>query len=177
MPATVTVHPIERVNPGLFIREADIGTDDPALVVDDSMANTASFGDPPQDYVLLAQMCSIMSVYWIQDNTKRLLSGLDPDLQRETALIVYANQTPDAQYDFAQSLLGFEPATVEEVAARAQNPQGTTRVLLYSDRHVSAATIGANGIVYFDPETGAQEDVGLDEFLLYLAQAQRALVG
>lgn len=171
----VTIHAIERANPGLYIRDADFGNDDPALVVDDSMANTETFDG--ESYTLLAQMCSIMSVYWIQDRSKKLLRGLDGSLQKATAEIVFANPTPDAQFDFAKSLLDFEePDGIDAVANLARNPDGTKRVLLYSDRHVSAAIIREDGIVYFDPETGAEENVGADEFGLYLAQARRALM-
>jgi hypothetical protein len=175
MPATVTINQLQRVNPGLFIRETDIGTDSPALVVDDSMSPTANFG--AQDYVLLAQMCSIMSVYWIQDHRHRALRQMDATAQREAALTVYANPTPDAQFDWARDMLAFEEAdSLDAVANLALEPQGTRNVLLYSDRHVSAATIGPGGIVYFDPETGDAGEVTADEFMVYLTQATRALV-
>jgi hypothetical protein len=177
MPATVTINQLQRVNPGLFIRESDVGTDSPALVVDDSMAPTARFGAPAQDYVLLAQMCSIMSVYWIQNHSHKALRQLDADAQREAALTVYANPTPDSQFDWARTMLAFEEAdSLDAVASLALEPQGTRNVLLYSDRHVSAATIGADGILYFDPETGNAEAVDADEFMVYLTQAQRALI-
>jgi hypothetical protein len=176
MPPTVTINPLQRVNPGLFIREADIGTDSPALVVDDSMAQTAKFGAPAQDYVLLAQMCSIMSVYWIEDHRHKALRQLNAEGQREAALTVYANPTPDAQFNWARTMLAYEESGLDAVSNLAFEPQGTRNVLLYSDRHVSAATIGTNGITYFDPETGNAEDVSADEFMVYLTSAERALV-
>ncbi len=176
MPPTVTINAIERVNPGLFIRMADFGSDSPALVVDDSMEPTATFDD--EEYVLLAQMCSIMSVYWLQDSSRKLLRNLSADLQRQAAITVYGNQTPDAQYDYARSQLGFSASTVDAVRALAQkSQQATKKVLLFSDVHVSAATIGPNGIVYFDPETGDASTVDVDEFSIYVGQARRALVG
>ena len=174
-PQRVVVHELTVVNPSLYVHMEDMGGDEPRLLVDDSIEQVAEFDG--QMYVQIAQMCSIMSVYWMQDRALRRLRDLDVELIRQTAMIVYANQTPDAQVEFARQMLDLvevAPAAVQQLDVAGEEIR---RVLLFSPIHVSAALVGGGRIVYFDPETGDEAQVTADEFALYTAQAERALLG
>jgi hypothetical protein len=170
----VTIRRLTVANPGLFLAMADFGSETPRLVIDDSMAPTAEFDG--EEYVQIAQMCSIMSVYWLQDSSSKKLKDLDPVMQAETGLIVYRNQTPDAQLEFAKALLGFQEVGKQAVTA-ALGDSEDKEILLYSPRHVSAAKVTGGKIVYFDPERGEEAEITRAEFGLYLAAANRFLVG
>jgi hypothetical protein len=170
---SVTITKITVCNPGLFMAIADLGSDSPRLVVHNSMSDTLTIGEV--EYMLVAQMCSVMSVFWQQNPADRMLSQLDAARQRQAALIVYANQTPDAQFEYARGTLGYQEVTQEQVLAQVGQPTGFTRLLLYTDRHVSAATVGPRGIVYFDPENGTADTIDQLEMVMYVSGARRFL--
>ena len=170
---TVTINKITVKNPGLFMATDDIGSSSPHLLVDNSMSDTLTLGG--KDYFLVAQMCSVMAVFWHQSSGNTRLSKLDESLQREAALIVYANQTPDAQFDFARKTLEFREVSQDAVLAQVGEATGDTDLLIYSPTHVSAAKIGPRGIRYFDPELGEVATIDPLEMVMYVSGATRFL--
>lgn len=143
-------------NPGVFVKAAslDASLEDREYLVDDSMSDSG-----PEGYVFIAQLCSVMSVFWLLGEVGVEYAKLSVNKQREIAEVVIRNDTLDAQFEWARKKLGYQLCGSFDEVIKA-NPNA--RFAFYTERHVCAGRIRRPGQVeIYDPETAEAQEYSL----------------
>jgi hypothetical protein len=152
----------------------DMDIADPRLLVDDSVAEILELEDGL--WINIAQLCSVMSVYWLKNNGCKPFKSLSGSLQLEIVSIVASNNSPESQFEWARDHLGYKVLNDSEAAAML--PPGE-KVLFYNGHHVCAAIVtnDKKWLVY-DPEVASAEEYDMPAVAqLYLAVATAYLHG
>jgi hypothetical protein len=119
-------------------------------------------GTVPEDYMGVAQFCSVMSAEWLESGAT-LFSELDGDRKSEIVEIVLANSTNEEQVGWgAKEISGQVKALgaddMEELAIG-------TRLLIYGHSHVTAARRTKDGFTQYEPENGTVNDYTVGAFV------------
>jgi hypothetical protein len=173
----ITISRITVTNPCLFRHGEDLdkSVGEARFLVHDSMEDVLVL-EGEVIWIKIAQLCSVMSVYWIQGKVGVPFRSLSTTRQIEIANVVVGNNTPRDQFNWALDQLKYTETTDEDAAAKL--PAGS-KVLLYTPRHVCAAivTIDDKWLIY-DPETASAEEYSVkDVKQLYLSHSTRFLHG
>jgi hypothetical protein len=175
MPITITK--ITVTNPCLFRHGEDLDktVNDSRFLVHDSMEDVLET-EGAIIWIKIAQLCSVMSVYWIQGKVGVPFRSLSPSRQNEIATVVVGNNTPKDQFDWARNQLGYSEITDKDAAAKL-GPG--SKVLLYTPKHVCAAIVTEDGKwLTYDPETASADQYSVNHVTeLYLAHSTRFLHG
>jgi hypothetical protein len=173
---SVKISKITVMNPSLFRHGEDLdkAVKDARFMVHDSMEECLAIGEAI--WIKIAQLCSVMSVYWLQGKVGVPYKSLSAARQEEIATVVVGNNTPEDQFNWARDTLKYTEIKDKEAASKLV---AGSKVLLYTPKHVSAAIIGKDGKwLTYDPETASAEEYSVkDVTTLYLDHSTKFLHG
>jgi hypothetical protein len=171
----ITVSKITVKNPGLFrhMEDLDKSVAEARFLVHDKMEDVVEYDGSM--YMLIAQLCSVMSVYWIMNKVGVAFNKLSAATQAEIAGVVASNNSPADQFEWAKTKLKYTETTSKDEVSKL--PKGT-KILLYTPRHVSAAIVDDSKWRIYDPEVASAEEYGVKETTaMYLQYATKFLYG
>lgn len=172
----LTISKISVMNPSMFRHGEDLDkpVEDARFLVHDSMEECLILGETV--WIKIAQLCSVMSVFWLQNKVDQPYKDLSLVQQTEIATIVVSNNSPADQFNWAKDTLKYTEVTDKTEVAKL--PEGT-KVLLYTPKHVSAARVGKDGKwLTYDPETASVEEYSVKDVTeLYLNHSTKFLHG
>ncbi|MEZ0471587.1 hypothetical protein [Luteimonas salinilitoris] len=154
----IVIRKLSVKNPGVFVKAASlvVPLEDREYLVDDSMSESGL-----EDYVFIAQLCSVMSVFWLLGEVGVEYARLSLNKQREIAEVVIRNATPADQFEWAREKLGYRLCNSFGEVSNA-NPNAD--FAFYTARHVCAGRIlGPDRVEIYDPETAEAEEYSLDD--------------
>ncbi len=145
-------------NPRILVPLAELDKPENILVADSNPDESI--------YIELCQCCSVMSVAWLKYR-KTKFNDFSKDEQDKMVLTLLNNASPEQQVDWGKSTIEGTIWDINDINLAQEN----ANILIFNERHVTAAIREGNDFIQFEPENGEEHKYTLNEFKMLFSEA------